>query len=186
MVMDGKMTKSERTELGQLIRKRERVMKSQVVERAATMLADFENQCGSIYSFDQDEVWAKAMEEAEKAIAEANKLIAAKCKEMGIPKEFAPGVAMGWMERGQNMVASRRTELRRMAKSRIDAIAREANTKIEQISLVAQTEVIASGLESVAAREFLESMPSLDILMPSLDAGQLKQIADKRRVLHQP
>ena len=175
------MTRSERQELGQLIRKRERVMKAQVAERGAAMLAEFENQCGSIYSFDQDETWAKAMQEAEKAVEDANKVVAARCKELGIPKEFAPSVAMGWMERGQNMVAARRTELRRMAKSRIAAIEKEAIAKIERSSLEAQTEVVANGLVSHAAKDFLERMPSLEVLMPSLDARELKKISDRNR-----
>lgn len=180
MVDQDRMTKGERQELGQLIRKRERVMKAQVAERGAAMLAEFENQCGSIYSFDQDETWAKAMQEAEKAVADANEVIAARCKEMGIPKEFAPSVLMGWFERGQNAVAARRTELRRMAKTRIVAIEKEAISKIERLSLEAQTEVISNGLVSTAAKDFLERMPTLDVLMPSLDAQELKKISDRK------
>lgn len=177
-----RMTKSERTELGQLIRKRERVMKSQATERAAQMLADFDAQCAQIYSFDDDEVWQKATVEANKVVAEANTVIKKRCKELGIPAEFAPSLGFGWIERGQNMAASRRAELRRMAKSRITAIEREAFTKIERISLAAQTEVIASGLVSASAREFLESMPSLEVLMPAIDAKEIKRIADKKHV----
>jgi hypothetical protein len=179
MTDQDRMTRSERQELGQLIRKRERVMKAQVAERGAAMLAEFENQCAQIYSFDQDETWAKAMREAEKAVDEANKNVAARCKELGIPKEFAPGVIMGWMERGQNAVTSRRVELRRMAKSRIVAAEKEAISKIERLSLEAQTEVVANGLVSNAAKEFLERMPTLEVLMPSLDARKIKEISDR-------
>lgn len=177
---EDRMSRTERQELGQLIRKRERVMKAQVAERGAAMLADFENQVGSIYSFDQDETWAKAMQEAEKAVSDANTVVAARCKELGIPKEFAPSVAMGWIERGQNMVNSRRIEMRRIAKSKIAAIEKEAISKIERTSLEAQTEVIANGLVSTAAKEFLERMPSLEVLMPSLDARELKKISDRK------
>lgn len=179
MTDQDRMTRTERQELGQLIRKRERVMKAQVAERGAAMLAEFENQIGAIYSFDQDETWAKAMQEAEKAVEEGNKVVAARCKELGIPKEFAPSIAMAWFERGQNMVAARRTELRRMAKTRIAAIEKEAISKIERLSLEAQTEVVANGLVSNAARDFLERMPTLEVLMPSLDARKLKEINDR-------
>lgn len=178
--MSDKMTKSERVELGQLIRKRERVMKSLAAERAAIMLAEFDAQSAAIYSFDQDETWAKAMQEAEKAVSDANKAVASRCQELGIPKEFAPSVAVGWMERGQNAVASRRAELRRMAKSRIAAIEKETLTKIERLSLIAQTEVIANGLESAAARQFLEKMPELESMMPTINAAELKQIQDAK------
>lgn len=178
--VDNKMTKSERTELGQLIRKRERVMKCQATERAAQMLAEFENQCAQIYSFDDDEVWKKSTEEAGQIVAEANETIKARCKELGIPPEFAPSLTFGWYGRGQNAVASRRAELRKVAKSKIAVIERETHTKIERISLAAQTEVIANGLVSVAAREFLEAMPSLEVLMPSIDAKEIKLITDKK------
>lgn len=180
VVLPDKMTKSERVELGQLIRKRERVMKAQATERGAAMLAEFDTECAQIYSFDDDDVWKRSTEEAEKVVAEANATIAARCKELGIPAEFAPSLGFGWIERGQNMVASRRAELRRMAKSRIAAIEREAYTKIERISLAAQTEVIANGLVSSAAREFLNTMPSLELLMPPLDVKEIKLIADKK------
>lgn len=178
--MTDKMTKSERTELGQLIRKRERVMKAQATERAAQMLAEFDTQCAQLYSFDDDEVWKQATDEAEKVVAEANATIKARCKKLGIPAEFSPSLGFGWIERGQNAVASRRAELRRMAKSRITAIERETQTKIERISLSAQTEVIANGLVSADARKFLEQMPSLEVLMPAIDVKQMKQIADKK------
>lgn len=174
------MTKSERSELGQLIRKREKVMKSQAAERAAQMLAEFDTQSAQIYSFDDDKVWSQANALAEKAIDESNKKISARCKELGIPSEFSPHLEMGWRERGQNEVAGRRAELRRMASSRIKAIEAETCRKIEQMSLIAQTEVIANGLRSQAAREFLEKMPSLETLMPKLDAFELKRISDKK------
>ena len=42
MTATGAMTKGERTELGQLIRKREKVMKSQAQERSAALIAEFD------------------------------------------------------------------------------------------------------------------------------------------------
>ena len=131
-------------------------------------------------SFDDDDVWKAAHEAAAKASSEAQEAIIVRCRELGIPAEFAPGVVMGWYGRGQNAVAGRRAELRRMAKSKIDLIEAEAKTKIERLSLAAQTEVIANGLESEAARTFLEKMPSLESLMPPIDAGEIKALIDHR------
>jgi hypothetical protein len=177
---NGKMTKGERVELGQLIRKREKVMKSYAEERAAKMLAEFDAQSAQIYSFDQDETWKQSTEAAGKVVAKANKEIAARCKELGIPAEFAPSLEFGWRERGQNAVASRRAELRRMATSRIKSIQAETFTKIERMSLTAQTEVIANGLESDTARQFLDNMPSLESLMPSLDVAEIKRLQEEK------
>lgn len=175
------MTKSERVELGQLIRKRERVMKSLAAERAAAMLVEFESQCAAIYSFDQDEVWEKSFKEAEKVAKEAQATVANRCKELGIPKEFAPSLHLDWYSRGQNAVASRRSELRQVAKAKIAAVQKETIAKIERMSLEAQTEVIAHGLESEAAKGFLERMPSIETLMPALNAVEIKQLQERRQ-----
>lgn len=174
------MSRAERSELGQLIRKRERVMKSAASERSAQILAEFDRQSAAIYAYDDDAVWKKAAEAAKAAVADAQIVIEMRCKELGIPPEFAPGLSVGWYGRGQNAAADRRSELRRLAKSRIEAIEKEAVTKIERLSLTAQTEVIASGLESDAARNFLESMPALEKLMPQIDVGEVKALIDAK------
>lgn len=175
------MTKGERTELLQLIRKRERVMVASARERAATMLADFEQQCASIYAFDDDEVWERATRDAEAAVAAAQEQVAARCQELGIPKEFAPGLQFAWYGRGQNAVAARRAELRRVAKKRIEAIEAEAVAKIERLSLAAQTDLLSRGLETDAARTFLQDLNTVEALMPAVSAVELKALVDARR-----
>jgi hypothetical protein len=175
-----KMTKSERADLGQLIRKRERVMKALAVERSSAMLAEFESQLSAIYCYDDDKIWKKANDEAQKVVDESNEIIAKRCAEMGIPKEFAPSLVFGWMERGQNMVKARRIELRQAAKLKIASLEKQTYVKIERMSLEAQTEVIANGLESATARQFLEKMPSIEDMMPMLNAIEMKQIQDAK------
>ncbi len=179
--MTARMTKGERAELGALIRKRERVMKAAAKERSAHLLAEFDTQSAQIYGFDDDEVWKEAALAAKAAAEQAGEIIAARCRELGIPPEFAPGVSFGWYGRGQNAVASRRAELRRMAKSKIEKIEAEAITKIERLSLAAQTDIVISGLESAAAKEFLERMPSVEALMPQVDAGEMRSLIESRK-----
>lgn len=174
------MTRGERTELGSLIRKREKVMKSQAQERSAALIAEFDAQSAKIYHYDDDPVWAKLEAEARTAVEAAQRSIHDRCKELGIPDEFAPGVAFSWYGRGHNQVASRRQELRRAAKSKIEALEKEAVTKIERLSLEAQTQVISSGLESEAAKTFLSAMPSMDSLMPPIEIGEMQALIDKR------
>lgn len=176
----GAMTKAERDQLLSLIKKRERVMKTSAAERSAALLADFDAQSAKVYHWDEDEVWSRAKQEAEAAIAAATEAIAVRCRAIGIPPEFAPGVQMCWYGRGQNAVVSRRTELRRAAKSRIEAIEREAHSKIERMSLDAQTEIIAHGLESDAAKQFLSSMPNVEALMPSLKFTDISALIEAK------
>jgi vacuolar-type H+-ATPase subunit H len=77
------MSKSEREDLQRLIRQREKVLKSAAKQRSSELLADFENQMGSEYAFDDDAVWAQAMKDAEPVVAKAKAKIAARCRELG-------------------------------------------------------------------------------------------------------
>lgn len=174
------MTNRERQDLASLIRKREKLMKTAAAERASAMMAEFEKQCASIYRFDDDAVWKEAMEKAAAAVKEAEDAIAARCADLGIPRDFAPSISLNWYGRGHNAVAERRTELRRAAKARIDAIEKDALVKIERASLEAQTELMATGIETEAAKLFLEGMKSVDALMPSIDAQEVKQLVEAR------
>jgi hypothetical protein len=173
------MTKAERTELCQLIRKRERVMKTATEERAAELKAQFESQLSAVYHYDDDAVWRSAYEDAELVLAQSREQVAQRCRERGIPREFAPRLSLEWYGRGQNALASRRTELRRAANAQIDAMVKGARTKIEKLSLEAQTEVIANGLQSKAAREFLEHMPKIEDLMPVLEFEEIKKLTNE-------
>ena len=178
--MTATMSRAERSELGAIVRKRERVMKAAARERSTQLLAEFDAQSARIYEFDDDEVWRAATNEANEAVAAAQQAIAERCRQLGIPPEFAPSVSFNWYGRGENAVASRRAELRRMAKSRIEAIEQETITKIEALSLSAQTEIVITGLESAAARTFLEKMPSVEALMPAIDVGEPKALIESR------
>jgi hypothetical protein len=172
------MTKGERTELGVLIRKREKVMKATARERSLQLMAEFDAASAKIFHYDEDPVWQKAEAEAKAAVAAAQELVERRCAELGIPAEFAPSLGMYWSGRGHNAVASRRQELRRAAKSRIEAIEAEAIAKIERLSLEAQTEVIANGLESAAAKSFLQHMPSVEALMPSVPVTEIQSLVE--------
>ena len=167
------ITKSEREELQRLVLKREKVLKSAAKQRSAELLADFENQMGQNYSFDQDETWAAAMNAAEQEVAKAQARVAVRCAELGIPKQFAPELDVRWYSRGENAVKDRRAELRKMAMTRVEAIEREAITKIEVSSLEAQTRLAIAGLTSEAARQFISELPPLEKLMPPLSFAEM-------------
>lgn len=83
--MNEGMTKSEREDLQRLLRQREKVLKSAAKQRSTEVLADFENQMGQEYSFDDDHVWAEAAKIANAAVSKAQEQIKARCREIGIP-----------------------------------------------------------------------------------------------------
>jgi hypothetical protein len=149
------------------------LLKSAAKERSAELLADFENQMGQQYSFDQDETWEKAVKAAEAAIAKAQAQIHARCRELGIPDQFAPAIDVTWYRRGDSATASRRKELRSMAQTRIAAIERKAIVQIEMASLEAQTALAVTGLTSDVGRRFVEALPKIEALMPLLSFSEV-------------
>jgi hypothetical protein len=179
MTTSAMMTKGEREDLQRLIRQREKVLKSAAKQRSAELLADFENQMGQEFSFDQDEVWAEARKVAAIEVAKAQDRVAARCRELGIPDGFAPSLSLGWHHRGYgNALDDRRKELRLMAQTRIDAIEQKAVVEIEMSCLNAQEKIAVAGLTSKSARQFIEALPSITTLMPALSFKTVAGEAD--------
>lgn len=173
------MTKSEREELQRLVRQREKVMKSAAKQRSLELLADFENQISAEYSFDDDAVWAEATRLADIEVKKAQEVVARRCAELGIPRQFAPGLSLGWRHRGyNNMLNARRTELRTAAKAHVAALEARAITEIEQASVDAQTQLALAGLTSEAALTFVASLPTVESLMPQLSYQELAGESD--------
>jgi hypothetical protein len=171
---DSRMTKAERDELVKLVKLRERVAKTEAVQRSAELLAEFERQLASVYSFDDDDVWAEAHAAVSEALKKGNAMIAERCRELGIPKRFQPGIEAAWYPRGENASKERRAELRKVAVTRIDALAKAAKATIEHESLKLHTELVAGALDSGEARAFLKALPTVDVLMPSLTVAEIE------------
>jgi hypothetical protein len=184
-----KLSRNETHDLGMIIKDRAKVLKAHVASMGASRLADFEQQLAAIYSFDQDEVWKAATEEATAIVLHAQERIAKRCEELGIPKTFAPRLGIHWEGRGENALADRRAELRRVAKTTVEAMEREALLKIEQQSLDLRTQVVAMGLLSPDAKLFLESLAPVEDAMRSLTFEDVErrleqQRADRRRLMN--
>jgi hypothetical protein len=176
---DERMTKGEREDLQRLIRQREKVQKSAAKARSTELLADFENQIAAEYRFDDDAVWASATKAAEAEVAKAQERVAIRCQELGIPKQFAPGLRLAWAHRGyDNALDKRRAELRRVARAQVESLEQQAIVKIEQASVEAQTQIAVAGLTSGAALSFVASLPSVESLMPALSYRELAGEAD--------
>ena len=178
-----KMTAAERNDLRSLIRQRARLMKTEVSQRRLELMAEFETQLSARFSYDQDEIWKGAHAIAEQAVKDAQVVIEDRCRELNIPKEFAPTISMMWFGRGENAAGERRNELRRTAKARLDALEATAKTEIERISVDGQTTLIADGLTSEAAQAFLEQMPSAKSLMPLLELNQVQGLLEQGKRL---
>lgn len=182
MTDKGRMTKAEREDLVRLIKQRERVSKTAAEQRSASMLAEFEQQIAAIHPFNKNEVWQAAVAAAIEAARQANEQVVKEADRLGIPKEFHPKLNFSWAARGESEYRERRDELRRVARAEIETIEKSARVQIESESVRAQTEIIANGLNSDAALEFLNRLPAIESMMPalSIDAIQHK-LAEKAR-----
>ena len=177
--MTSTMTKGERDDLQRLVRQRQQVLKSAAKLRSSELLADFENQIASEFAFDDDAIWAEAAKAANVEVEKAQKRVAARCKELGIPDRFAPSLKLVWSIRGyDNSVKSRREELRKVAEKQVEALERKAIVEIEMAAVEAQTDLAVSGLDSEAALGFVKRLPTVASLMPGLSYQEISGEAD--------
>jgi hypothetical protein len=183
-----KLSRHETHDLSMIIKDRTKVLRAHADEQAAACLADFEQKLAAVYTFDQDEIWKAATEAALKVVSAGNAEIAKRCEALGIPKTFAPSLEATWCGRGENALASRRAELRRVAQTRIEAMKKAAITKIEKQGLDMRTQVVAMGLLSTEAKVFLESLTPVDEAMRTLDFSEIEQTLErehKQRIAQQ-
>ena len=174
------LTASERKDLLQLIRARERVAKTGAAERAAQLRADFETQLDTRYSFDTNETWAAAYKLVRAAQQTAQEQVHIECERLGIPRAFAPWIMPPhWVSRNENLLKERRTELRRLAHMHIDANEKSACAEIAKRSVAAQTTLFANGL-SDAGLAFLERPPTADAMIPALTVAEVEKLLPGR------
>lgn len=167
-----KMTKGERDELAKLLRAHANVAKKMADQRAAELLADGEKQLAAIYRVDAD-AWSDLTATAQAAVRKADAQLAKRCEEMGIPPEFRPSLSVSWYGRGENALAERRGERRRVLKAQVESMSAAALVQIEARMVEGLTLLAQDALESTAARAFLDGMPQLHELMPKLDVKTL-------------
>jgi hypothetical protein len=172
MMTNDVMTAAERTDLARVVRLRAKIRRSDVDEHKARQLAKVEQQLAKIYS-KHDKRWAAITEAAQKVTDEANAQIRKICMDGGTVPEFGPCLYLGWEGRGENAFTARRAELRKVATTQIEANARAARMRIDRAEASLLEQITARGLRTDDAKKFLESMPSIEELMPNLEIGEL-------------
>jgi alkylation response protein AidB-like acyl-CoA dehydrogenase len=171
--MSDGMTKTERHELAALMRRREKLAKAGVDRVAAERVADFEARLAEVYDA-HDDAWHEIYEQLERDVKTLNRRIADELAARGTPARFAPSAHVGWLSRGENGLAGRRAELRKVAAARIAAEVKRAKVEIERASVELQGDLVAGGLTSEEAKVFLARMPSAGELLPMLDVAEIE------------
>lgn len=181
--MDEKMmTKGERDDLARLIKQRARVDRAKIETRRAELYAEFEATMAKTWEA-EDERFRDLTREANDTVRRVNREISERCVQLGIPAEFAPAVGISWMSRGTNSLGSRRAELRRVAQTRLEAMARRAKNSVDESEVATLGRLVAHGLSTAASVEFLASMPDVGALMRPLDAAELEaEVPIRRRI----
>ncbi len=174
------MTKGERDELAKLIRQRAKVDRANLDARRAELLADFEQSMATVYA-EEDERFADLTRSARAEVNRVNRELAERCAAAGIPAQFAPSVQLAWQGRGENTLASRRAEFRKVAEARLDAMARRAKITVDERECAVLGKIVAHGLTTALGAEFLASMPEVGQLMQPLDRAEIEAAVPMRK-----
>jgi hypothetical protein len=174
------MTRADRETIATLMRRQERVAKSDARRLAAERLADAEAKLSAIFEA-EDVRWAATIEKAQVAIDAANAEIRRICVAEGLPESFAPSAQLRWFPRGESIDGSRRGELRLLVRARVAAMEATAKAEIERRSVAAQTTLLAGGLTSEAARQALTEMPTAETFLPEVSVEELRALDEQER-----
>jgi hypothetical protein len=167
------MTRAERVDLQRLVRQREKVLKSAAKQRSAELIADFENQMGSEYSFDQDETWAEAQKVAEREVKKAQALIAARAASLvSLIVSRRTSRCVGTAEAMTTLSTSGRSNCAAWRRQ-FSAVEQKAIVKIETSCLDAQTKLALAGCTSDMATGFVKSLPAVESLTPRLSYDEI-------------
>jgi hypothetical protein len=173
------ISRSDRDALLKYDRGRVKARKEDAEAYGAHLIAQFEEQLAREYSFDEDATWKAAAESADEAVKAAQRKIAGRCAELGIPRWAWPELSDPyWYRRGESAVKERRAELRKVAQSRAAALVKATKARIERDSIEFQGKLLAGALTSEAARALLDKLPAVESLMPPLDIAEFKVLGN--------
>ena len=167
------MTKGDRDSLIRLTRLRARQAKQEAVQREKVLLAEVEDLMTAEFE-QRDELWVEAVKIAEEAARKANQVVVARCADLGIPEQHAPSLHLGWQSRSSPLSdPRRRAELRKLAQTKLTALTKTAHTMIDGQAVEVEAALLTGSLETDDAKAFLESIPTVQELMPALTLDDL-------------
>ena len=171
--MSSQMTKADRDAVIRIAKLRAKQAEREAETREKVLLAEVIDQLTAEFEAN-DALWDEFVTVAQKEVDKANAHIRAICVGLGIPAKHAPAMLTGWMSRSpQYSDRSRRSELVKLAETRLAALTKTAKTAIQDALLEVETELVAGGLESSEARAVLASIPTVEQLMPPLSLEDL-------------
>jgi hypothetical protein len=180
--MNGRFKPMSKIEKEDLLRLNKNIIKARETaadEREKTIIADVKAQIAAKFSWTDDPIFEDAFRKADTAAKEQQHRVSIRCKELGIAEKLAPRL-LGpiWCERWESMLKERRKELLEVGISKAKAIAASIKTEAKKDSVNFEIKVLSNTISSEAARNILDSLPSIETLMPKLDVSELETLLD--------
>lgn len=169
------MTKTERGELRSLIRQQFRVLHSEVDQREIELRADVEQQIADKYAT-ADTLWDTIYAEVREALATANKEIHDVLYRHGVrEKDGTEAVLVGLAREIRDKPQEKdRQALRRLGYTKVAAKAKAAQVDLARREADMLRDLAVGALESDAAREFLDRIPTVGELVPATRLAELE------------
>ena len=178
------MNKRDREQLAQVAKMRSRVAKASVEQREMALRSQVEDELQAMFAA-EDQLVARAEEIAGEFGQRANRELAEKLEEEGIPEQFRPQLGLmkaeSIMGRRAESNAMRRGSLRQLAGARIKTLGAAAKVEVDRQCADTVERLVTGGLSNDEARQFLEEMPTIDQLMMAPSVAELEAVHDEQR-----
>jgi hypothetical protein len=176
------MTRKDRDQLAQVAKMRARVAKGSIDQRELALKRQVEDELQALFET-ESEMAQRALERAHAVARTAQADLDTWLDEHEVPARMRPRIGVADPARGfgDETIASRRAALRALASARVKALAAHAKIEIDRSCADTVTALIAGGLDSVAASEALEQMPTIDQLMLVPSVAELESVHDEQR-----
>lgn len=164
------ITKAERAELRSIVKQQFKVLRSEVVQRQAEMMADLEGQIGDRYA-DEDKAWSDAAHLAHEAVMEANR------KVNDAFRDLTGEAHVERMYVGAHLPEKpirHRLVIRREASQRLEAHVKGALLRLDRQEADLLRSLAVGALESEEAHGFLSAIPSVSELVPAARLAELE------------
>lgn len=165
------ITKAERAELRSIVRGQFKVLRAEVLQRRAELVADVEGQISDRYA-GEDKTWADAANLAYEVVNEANRRINDIYRQHidgdeHVERQYITGAL-------PHKPTQQRQNLRHEAITRIDAQVEGAQLRLAREEADMLRNLAVGALESEEARAFLANIPSVASLVPAARLAELE------------
>lgn len=164
------ITKGERTELRSIVRQQFKVLRAEVMQRQAELLADVDQQIAGRFS-NEDQAWGVASHKVQEIVLEANRMMNDVYRELLGEAHVEQSYVRGILPRKPEQ---QRTDLRHQAASKIGADVKGAMLRLDREEADLLRTLAVGALESEEAHGFLTAIPTVASLVPVARIAELE------------